>query len=96
MLMVSALVWVVVIGLRTDLRQGIVLNVTGQAVLYVNPRPTRHYVMKINGMDFDLPNLAHQAILSGSPYQVFYVPASKLIVSAVRVDESPDLEDSDL
>jgi hypothetical protein len=75
-----------------DLRDGRVLTATGVAEPYVKSviRGIPRHAVKIGLLDLQLPEPMYRDVFySGIHYQVFYTPNSKMIVSAVRLDNPP-------
>lgn len=80
--------WTTIHDTRSDLRQGIVASVTGVAEPFsrrgYRGRPFHH--LKIGTLEFDI-SPRYPAFRANTRYQIFYSPVTKIILSAVRLDD---------
>jgi hypothetical protein len=81
--------WFITREKQSDLRGGIVLSATGIAQ---TRREWRFkggdaFYVTIDTLDFGIHPGAYYAFYPGNRYQVFYTPAEKRILSAVRLDD---------
>jgi hypothetical protein len=77
--------WTTIRDTRSDLRQGIAASVTGVAEPYIRKGYRGPYMyLKIGTLNFMLDSPAFHA---DTRYQIFYAPATKVILSAVRLDD---------
>jgi hypothetical protein len=79
------LLWTTIRDTRSDLRHGIVTNVIGVAEPHTDEGYRGPYFyLKIGTLTFTLDSPTFRA---DTRYQVFYVPATEVIVSAIRLDD---------
>jgi hypothetical protein len=73
---------------RSDLRDGVVASVTGLAEPYTRRgyRGSTVNYLKIGTLDFMI-SPRYPAFRAETRYQIFYAPATKVILSAVRLDD---------
>jgi hypothetical protein len=83
----AAALWGGITDTRSDLRQGVVASVTGMAEPYTRRgyRGWDNY-LKIDTLDFMI-SPHYPAFRAETRYQIFYAPATKVILSAVRLDD---------
>ncbi len=87
LVMIYAL-WTTIRDTRSDLRQGLVASITGVAEPYSKRgyRGSTINYLKIGTLDFMI-SPRYPAFRADTRYQIFYAPATKVILSAVRLDD---------
>jgi hypothetical protein len=86
---VAALGWLTIADARSDLRKGKVLSVVGTPELRVRRgyRGARITYWRFDTVEFLVDAGGYDLFKTGQRYQVFYTPATKLIVSVVLLDD---------
>lgn len=84
--------WVLSREKWVDLRGGVVLSASGITQTRKEPRARIGYAFfaTIDTLEFRIEPPAYYAFYPGNRYQVFYTPAEKRILSAVRLDDTPE------
>ncbi len=88
-LIFGILVWSGLATLYADLRAGSVSSAVGVAELREKRGPggRRCFYLKIDTVEFLIEPGVYWSIIAGERYEVFYMPAAMIVVSAVRRDQ---------
>lgn len=80
--------WMIIRNTRSDLQAGEVHSVEGVAKLSEDrTRLTKkHYYVKIDSVEFRVDRDVYTAFERGKRYRAFYAPASKVLLSAIRLN----------